>query len=54
MSELNESNATAKTNTLGDPNFPYVSPCMRCQPIIDYTSIQYNTLDESFPLKNEN
>ena len=51
MSELNESNATAKTNTLGDPNFPYVSPCMRCQPIIDYTSIQYNTLDESFPLK---
>jgi hypothetical protein len=51
MSELNESNATAKTNTLEDPNFPYVSPCMRCQPIIDYTSIQYNTLDESFPLK---
>ena len=54
MSEFNNTasdNVTAKTNTLEDPNFPYMPPCMRCQPIIDYTSIQYNTLDESFPLK---
>ena len=52
MSEFNETSTTTENpNTLEDPNFPYMSPCMRCQPIIDYTSIQYNTLDESFPLK---
>jgi hypothetical protein len=34
-----------------DPTFPYISPCMRCQPIIDHTSIHYNNSEESFPLK---
>ena len=34
-----------------DPTFPYNPPCMRCQPIIDHTSIHYNNSDESFPLK---
>ena len=34
-----------------DPTFPYNPPCMRCQPIIDYTSIHYHISDESFPLE---
>ena len=34
-----------------DPTFPYYPPCMRCQSIIDHTSIHYNNSEESFPLK---
>ena len=33
-----------------DVNFPHILPCMRCQPIIDYTSIQYNSLNNLCPL----
>ena len=44
-------NANANTDFVEDPTFSYKSPCMRCQPIIDYTSIQYNIFDESFPFK---
>ena len=44
-------NANANTDFVEDPTFSYKSPCMRCQPIIDYTSIQYNIFDEAFPFK---
>jgi von Willebrand factor type A domain len=36
-------NTNTKTvNIQEDPDFPYNPPCMRCQPIIEYTGIQFH------------
>lgn len=49
MSAFNQS-----TNNLSmevDPKFPYSPPCMRCQPIVDYTSIRFHSDTIEHPIK---
>ena len=39
------------SNTEVDVNFPYIPPCMRCQPIIDYTNLRFHSSSIDYPIK---
>jgi Mg-chelatase subunit ChlD len=34
-----------------DPSFPYLPPCMRCQPIIDYTTLRFHSNTIPYPVQ---
>lgn len=45
-------NSTSAISALAnDPEFPYLPPCMKCQPIIDNTSIRIHDLSIPIPIK---
>ena len=49
MSAFNQSNDNLSMEF--DSKFPYLPPCMRCQPIIDYTSIRFHSDVIEHPIK---
>ena len=46
MSTFNQISASIE-----DMEFPYLPPCMRCQPIIDCTSIRFHSDTSEYPIK---
>lgn len=49
MSNFNQ--ISASYENVEDKEFPYLPPCMRCQPIIDYTSIRFHSDIIEHPIK---
>jgi Mg-chelatase subunit ChlD len=49
MSTFNQNSPSSYMEN--DPDFPYLPPCMRCQPIIDYTSLIFHSDTIPYPIK---
>ncbi len=51
MSEFNQITTSYPLDMETDPDFPYLPPCMRCQPIIDYTTLRFHSNVIAYPIK---
>jgi hypothetical protein len=48
---MSTSNQSVNYETMEDKNFPYLPPCMKCQSIIDFTSMSFHSDTITHPVK---